>query len=121
MRERVAFFLCIGEHERECQLAEHGDEQVGVVVVETIERGAQQRGPLGVGEVDRDTATATADEREGCLRGRPATPAGTRQREGLAERGPAFERVTQAALRASEAHERVAARVDIGRELGGER
>ena len=111
LRERVAFVLGVGEHERERELTQHGNAQVDVVVaVQAVERVAQERGAFGVFEIDGDAAAATADERERCLRGRARRVRCARASASADSRvDSAFARVSERALRASEPDERVRA------------
>ena len=129
LRERVPFFLRVGQHERERELAQHRDEEADVGVCIRAARLGFQAGQ-GVAEQRRALASSrsTATPRPPpptsasvALRRRDAAALCSRELERGLDALPSLGGVTQRALGASEADERPAAVVDVGGELGGSR
>ena len=119
LRELVALGFGVGEHERERELAEHGDEEIDVGVVETRERFAQERRARGVFEIDGDAAPAAAHQRQRRARPRRGRDgAHARDAERDADRRPALAGMTERSLGPTEADQRGALLVDLGREVG---
>ena len=118
LRELVALGFGVGEHEGERELAEHGDEEVDVGVVESRERVAQERGTRGVFEIDCDAASAATDQRQRCAGRGAAAMVRTSDPERDPDRRPALAGMTERSLRTTKADERGALLVDLGCEVG---
>ena len=121
LRQRSSLVGGVGEDQRESQLGQDRYEQVDIVGLQPVECGAQQPGPLGIGELGAHAASTTADEDEGRAGDGVGQAVDSREGEGVFEGGARRDGFAERPLGSAHADERLGAPVRFGGHADRER